>query len=158
MRMLLVGLNPSLHAARTGVGFSGPSNRGWPALERAGLARVGDRSPERLLAEQRIGMTDLVKRATRGASELTKADYEDGVTRLQRLCEWLQPGSVCIVGLSGWRAAVDRHAKEGVQADLLGGRPVYLMPNPSGLNAHVTVEGLAEHLGSAFDLGANRGT
>jgi TDG/mug DNA glycosylase family protein len=153
MRLLLVGLNPSLHAADSGVGFSGPSNRGWPALVAAGLAPPGVRVPEQLLSERGIGMTDIVKRATRSAAELNRADYEYGIARLHRLCEWLQPAAVCVIGLAGWRAAVDRQATEGVQTELLGGRPVYLMPNPSGLNAHATVGDLAAHFRSAYELG-----
>lgn len=160
MALLLVGLNPSLHAADSGVGFSGPSNRGWPALEKAGLGVGASRSPERLLGEHRVGMTDMVKRATRSAKELTKDDYRDGIARLDRLCAWLKPAAVCVIGLSGWRSAVDRHAREGVQPQTLGDRPVYLMPNPSGLNAHTNADELAQHLRRALELGttgANRG-
>ena len=150
MRLLLVGLNPSLHAADSGVGFSGPSNRGWPALLASGLA-TADRDPSALLREHRIGMTDMVKRATARASELDPAEYRDGIARLDRLCAWLQPSAVCVVGLTGWRVAVDRGATAGPQDRRLGGRPVWLMQNPSGLNAHVTTEDLADSL-----LGAAR--
>ena len=151
MRLLLVGLNPSLHAADSGVGFSGPTNRGWPALLEAGLATV-DRDPVALLSEQRIGMTDMVKRATARASELHPDEYRRGLERLDRLCAWLQPAAVCVVGLAGWRTAVDRSAVEGIQDRHLGGRPVYLMPNPSGLNAHVSVTDLAASLSRAVEL------
>jgi TDG/mug DNA glycosylase family protein len=149
MRLLLVGLNPSLVAADAGVGFHRPGNRAWPALRRAGLATV-DRDPIDLLVRHRIGMTDLVKRASPRADELTAAEYAHGVERLDRLCEWLRPGAVCVLGLTGWRAAVDRGATTGVQDRRLGGRPVYLMPNPSGANAHVQVDDLVEHLHAAL--------
>ncbi|MCP4434150.1 MAG: hypothetical protein GY812_01445 [Actinomycetia bacterium] len=152
MRLLLVGLNPSLHAADSGVGFSGPSNRGWPALLESGLATV-DRDPVALLRDHRIGMTDLVKRSTARASELDDSEYGDGLGRLERLCRWLQPGAVCMVGLSGWRAAVDRKASAGAQEKTIGGRPVWVMGNPSGLNAHVTTQDLAESLLEAAALG-----
>ena len=151
MRLLLVGLNPSLHAADSGVGFSGPSNRGWPALLASGLA-TADRDPSALLREHRIGMTDMVKRATARASELDPAEYRDGIARLDRLCAWLQPSAVCVVGLTGWRVAVDRGATAGPQDRRLGGRPVWLMQNPSGLNAHVTTEDLADSLLGAAGL------
>lgn len=151
MRLLLVGLNPSVHAASTGVGFSGPSNRGWPALLRSGLATV-DRDPVSMLLEHRIGMTDLVKRTTRRASELLDEEYRVGLARLEQLCAWLAPAAVCVVGLSGWRTAVHRHASPGLQPKTVGGRPVWLMPNPSGLNAHVTLDELALHLKNAMDL------
>ncbi|MGI9578764.1 MAG: methyltransferase domain-containing protein, partial [Microthrixaceae bacterium] len=120
MRLLLVGLNPSLHAADSGVGFSGPSNRGWPALLASGLA-AKDRDPVALLRGNRIGMTDLGKRATARASELERWEYQRGIERLDRLCAWLKPAAVCVVGLSGWRAAVDRKASAGLQQVQLGG-------------------------------------
>lgn len=153
MVLLLVGLNPSPHAAASGVGFSGPSNRGWPALLRSGLATV-DRDPVSLLRERRIGMTDIVKRTTRRASELLDDEYRTGLARLEKLCAWLEPAAVCVVGLTGWRTAVDRRASPGPQPGTIGGRPVWLMPNPSGLNAHVTLDELARHLESALGLSA----
>ena len=153
MRLLVVGLNPSLHAADSGVGFSGPGNRGWPALLASGLAdEHTERRPAALLQRRRIGMTDLAKRATGKASELDPGEYRLGVQRLDRLCEWLQPQAVCVVGLTGWRAATDRSATAGLQERTLGGRPVWLMPNPSGLNAHTSLDDLAEHLRAAAAL------
>ena len=151
MRLLLVGLNPSLRAADAGVGFVTPGNRAWPALLASGLA-TRDRDPLDLLVRHRIGMTDLVKRATARADELERAEYRDGLARLEALCAWLRPAAVCVVGLTGWRAATDRHATAGVQPRTLGGRPVYLMPNPSGLNAHATVDSLAADLRAAAEL------
>lgn len=151
MRLLLVGLNPSLHAADSGVGFSGPTNRGWPALLASGLATT-DRDPVALLRDHGIGMTDLVKRTTARASELSGDEYREGLERLDRLSAWLQPSAVCIIGLGGWRAAVDRRAAAGEQHHTVGGRPVWVMPNPSGLNAHVGVADLADHLLSAAGL------
>jgi TDG/mug DNA glycosylase family protein len=97
-------------------------------------------------------MTDLVKRATVGAAELSTAEYRAGTERVRRLVEWLQPRAVCFVGLTGWRAAVDRKAVAGIQPDGFGGRPAYVMPNPSGLNAHATPAILAEHLRAAAAL------
>jgi TDG/mug DNA glycosylase family protein len=144
MRLLICGLNPSLYAADAGVGFARPGNRFWPALLAAGLATV-DRDPLALLTEQHVGMTDIVKRATVGASELIGAEYVHGVGRLERLVAWLQPGAVCFLGFDGWRKAVDRTAVAGWQERPLGGRPVYVMPNPSGLNAHTNVAALAAH-------------
>ena len=97
-------------------------------------------------------MTDLVKRATPRADELTVDEYRDGVERVRRLVDWLRPGAIVMVGLSGWRAAIDRKAVAGVQAEPFGGRPVYVMPNTSGLNAHSRLEDLADHLRAAADL------
>lgn len=151
MRLLLVGLNPSPTAARLGVGYSGPGNRFWPAALAAGLVTV-DRDPLAALVEHGVGMTDLVKRVTTRAAELDPREFRKGVERLERLVSWLQPGAVCVIGLTGWRAAIDARATPGPQTRRIGGRPTYLMPNPSGLNAHVDVEGLAAHLRAAAAL------
>ncbi|MEM7339408.1 MAG: mismatch-specific DNA-glycosylase [Actinomycetota bacterium] len=142
--LLVCGLNPSPAAADDGVGFAGPSNRFWPAAIAAGLVSV-DRDAHAAL-EVGVGMTDLVKRTTRRADELTSAEYAQGVARLERLCDWLRPSAVCLVGLAGWRAAVDRKAAAGWQAASLGPSPVYLMPSTSGLNAHETVGSLTDHV------------
>lgn len=148
MRLLLVGLNPSPMAADTGIGFARPGNRFWPAALEAGIV-TADRDPEAALEDHGIGMTDLVKRTTARADELDRSEYVGGLERLERLAAWLQPGVVCFVGLSGWRAAVDRKATTGFQERAVGGRPAYVMPKPSGLNAHVTVHDLAADLGAA---------
>ena len=149
MRLLVCGLNPSLHAADAGVGFFTPGNRFWPAALAAGLASV-DRDPWDALRSHRMGMTDLVKRATTRADELTADEYRAGWARVDRLCRRLQPGAVCMVGLSGWRVAVDRKAVAGWQAGTLGGRPVYVMPSTSGLNAHARPADILAHLEAAL--------
>jgi len=145
MRMLICGLNPSPASADSGVPFARPGNRFWPAMQAAGLATV-DRDPQALLRDHRIGMTDIVKRTTRRADELEPAEFADGLARVERLAAWLRPDSICFVGLAGWRAAVDRRAKSGWQDRELGGRPVYLMPSTSGLNASSQLPDLTEHL------------
>ncbi len=149
MRLLVCGLNPSLRAADAGIGFVTPGNRFWPAALGAGLLRR-DRDPRHALLAHGVGMTDLVKRATPRAAELSRDEYRAGVERVARLCAWLQPEAVCVVGLAGWRAAVDRQAAPGWQAGDLGGRPVYVMPSTSGLNAAVPVAALTDHLRAAL--------
>jgi double-stranded uracil-DNA glycosylase len=151
MRLLVCGLNPSLYAADAGVGFARPGNRFWPAALAAGLVST-DRSPDRALLDHGIGMTDVVKRATVAASELTADDYRRGLARVERLVAWLQPGAVCFVGLAGWRAAFDRRAAAGVQPAGLAGVPVYVMPSTSGLNARTLVADHADHLRAALAL------
>jgi TDG/mug DNA glycosylase family protein len=151
LRLLLCGLNPSLYAADAGIGFARPGNRFWPAALQSRVLHH-DRDPWRTVSQDRVGMTDLVKRATTGAAELRPIEYRDGMARVERLAAWLQPGAVCFLGLAGWRAAVDRHAVAGEQDRTIGGRPVYVMPNPSGVNAHATVDDLATHLRSAVAL------
>lgn len=151
MGLLVCGLNPSVHAAEAGVGFAGPGNRFWPAAMECGLLRA-ERDPVAALVEAGVGMTDLVKRATRRASELEVDEYRRGLARVERLVGWLSPAVICFVGLAGWRVAVDRQATAGPQVRRLGGRPVYLMPSTSGLNTHVTRQELAAHLESAAAL------
>jgi TDG/mug DNA glycosylase family protein len=148
MRLLMVGLNPSVFSADAGIGYARPGNRFWPAALAAGLV-TRDRDPYHALAVHGVGMTDVVKRATVGAKELTEAEYRSGMARVERLTRWLRPAVVCMVGLSGWRAAVDRHGRPGVQPEPLGGRPVYLMPSTSGLNAHAQVPDLVAHMRAA---------
>jgi double-stranded uracil-DNA glycosylase len=145
MRLLICGLNPSLYAADAGVAFARPGNRFWRAALAAGIVSV-DRDPDHALRHRGIGMTDLVKRATVAAHELSTAEYRTGLARLERLVRWLRPGGVCFVGLAGWRAAVDRRAQPGRQAQRLGDAPVYVMPSTSGLNARYSLTELAEHL------------
>ena len=145
MRTLVVGLNPSLYSADRGVGFARPGNRFWPAALASGLM-TRDRDNFHALRVDRVGMTNLVKRATARADELSDDEYRDGATRVALLVEWLRPRAVCFVGLSGYRVAVDRRAVAGWQDPAFGGRPAYVMPNPSGLNAHATPAILAEHL------------
>ena len=148
MRLLVCGLNPSVYSADVGHGFARPGNRYWPAALAAGIV-TKDHDPRHALVQDGIGMTDLVKRATPRADELTTDEYRDGVERVAALVEWLQPGAVVMVGLAGWRAAVDRKAVAGVQPDPFGGRPVYVMPSTSGLNAHSRLDDLADHLRAA---------
>jgi double-stranded uracil-DNA glycosylase len=148
MRLLICGLNPSLYAADAGVAFARPGNRFWPAALAAGLASV-DRDPDHALRHHAIGMTDLVKRATVAADELTTAEYRTGLARVERLVHWLRPGGVCFVGLAGWRAAVDRRAQPGRQTERLGGASVYVMPSTSGLNARTSLSQLEGHLRAA---------
>jgi TDG/mug DNA glycosylase family protein len=148
MRLLVCGLNPSLRAADAGIGYVTPGNRFWPAALRAGLVSR-DRDGRHALRHHGVGITDLVKRASVGASELTRQEYVDGHARLERLCRWLQPGAVCFVGLAGWRAAVDRRAQPGWQGPTVGGRPAYVMPSTSGLNAATPLSVLADHLTAA---------
>ena len=153
MRLLICGLNPSPYAADSGIGFGRPGNRFWPAAFASGLVST-DRDPAAALANDGVGMTDAVKRTTRAASELTSDEYRHGMARVERLVDRLAPGAVCFVGLAGWRAACDRKAVAGEQSELLGRRPVYLMPSTSGLNAHAGPADFERHLRAALALGS----
>ncbi|MEE9413812.1 MAG: mismatch-specific DNA-glycosylase [Acidimicrobiales bacterium] len=148
MAILICGLNPSIYSAQAGVGFARPGNRFWPAALAAGIVSI-DRDPDHALEHHGIGMTDLVKRATRRADELDPQEYRNGLCRLEGVVTRWQPTTVCFVGLAGWRAAVDRKAKAGWQTTMVADRPVYLMPSTSGLNAHSSLSDLTEHLKAA---------
>jgi TDG/mug DNA glycosylase family protein len=152
--MLVCGLNPSPYAARTGIPFGRPGNRFWPAALRAGLLSVA-RDPRAAL-ERGIGFTDLVKRVTPSARELSRAEYERGLRRLRALVARLDPGAICFIGLEGFRRAVDARAVAGALEGGFAGRPAYLMPSTSGRNARASVEELAAHLRSAARLACGR--
>lgn len=142
MRVLVCGLNPSLFSADAGVDFARPGNRFWPAALASGLV-TRDRDPRHALVAHHVGRTDLVKRATVRADELAPEEYVAGGARLARLCRLVAPRVLCVVGITGWRLAVDRRARLGRQPEPIGSTLVYVMHNPSGLNAHARVEDLA---------------
>ena len=91
-----------------------------------------------------------MKRATVAAAELTAEDFRHGLVRLDHLCALVRPRAIAFCGITGWRAATgDRRATLGWQERRVGGVPAYVLPNPSGLNAHTSVADLAEHLRAA---------
>ena len=94
-------------------------------------------------AELRLDQLDIPLDAR--ADELSRSEYATGASRVARLCHLLEPRVLCVVGLTGWRIGVDKRAATGPQPEPIGRTIVYVMPNPSGLNAHVTVADLAEH-------------
>ncbi len=149
LRVLVCGLNPSLVAADAGFGFAGPTNRFWRAAVTSGLVRW-PRDPLGCVRHDRVGMTDLVKRATPNAAVLSVEEYRAGAERVRRMVDWLRPGLVLFVGLAGWRAAVDRKAVAGLQAEPFGGVAAYVMPSTSGLNAHTSAGDLAAHMTNAL--------
>jgi len=144
MRVLVVGLNPGLMSADLGVSFARPGNRFWPAALASGLVtRTLD--PVHALRVDRVGMTNIVRRATAGAKELANDEYVEGVRRLERLVRWLRPACVCFIGVTGYRLAIDKRASFGWQ-DAFADTPTYVMPNTSGVNAHTKPAQFAEHL------------
>jgi len=151
MGVLICGLNPSLHSADLRVGFGRAGNRFWPAALASGLVSI-DRDPIDALQTHRVGMTDMVKRASTRADALTRDEYRWGLDRLDGLCEWLRPAVVCMVGLAGWRSATDRKAVAGLQEKRLGDSLVYVMPSTSGLNANSSLADLTAHLAAAAEI------
>jgi TDG/mug DNA glycosylase family protein len=150
MRLLVCGVNPSFYSADAGVGYARPGNRFWKAALIAGIVDR-DRDPVDALGHG-VGMTDFVKRPTRTAAEVTPQEYRTGFARVERLTQWLRPGAVCFTGLSGWRTAINPKAIAGLQPERIGGRPAYVMPSTSGLNARTPLSELAEHLLAAWSL------
>ena len=151
MRLLIVGLNPSPYSADHAIGYARPGNRFWPAALEAGVVSV-DRDPQHALRCHGLGMTDLVRRTTVRADEIERSEFVSGFARVERLAAWLQPKVACFIGLGGWRAVVGRKAVVGVQARTIGGRPVYVMPHTSGLNARSRIGELVEHFQAAAEL------
>jgi TDG/mug DNA glycosylase family protein len=145
MRALIVGLNPSVLSADRGVGFARPGNRFWPAATASGLV-TRPLDPFHALRVDRVGMTNLVRRATVSAKDLTGAEYTEGARRLERLVRWLRPAGVVFVGVTGYRIAVDKSATTGWQPADFAGVRTYVMPNTSGLNAHAKPADFAGHL------------
>jgi double-stranded uracil-DNA glycosylase len=150
-RLVFVGINPGLWTAATGTHFAHPSNRFYPALHRAGITRWpldgagGLRHEDREeLLERGLAITNVVARATARAAELTTEELRAGADSLRaRLRRW-RPTVVAIAGVTTYRIAF-RHPRAhlGEQPEGLEGAALWVVPNPSGLNAHETVDSLA---------------
>ncbi len=138
LRVLFVGINPSLRSAEVGHHFARPGNRFWPALHAAGLTpRLLRPDEDAELPAHGIGVTNLVFRPTREAAQITSEELREGALALARTVRRHQPRLVAVVGLTAYRTAFARPgATMGLQPDAVGGRPVWVLPNPSGLNAH----------------------
>lgn len=136
--VLLVGINPGLSSAASGRRFATPGNRLWPALYRAGFTpRLLTPAEDGELLRFGIGITSLVHRPTARASELTRAEFIEGGRRLRELVRAYRPQWLAPLGVTGYRAAFDRPgATIGAQPEVLGETRVWVLPNPSGLNAH----------------------
>jgi TDG/mug DNA glycosylase family protein len=152
LAMLFVGINPSLLSAERGHHFARPGNRFWPALHRAGITERQLSPDEDLsLLDYGIGITNMAARPTRTAAELTPDELREGGALLEALVAEYRPGLVAIVGLTAYRAAFGRpRATIGAQEETLAGRPVWVLPNPSGLNAHFQVDDLARLYREAY--------
>jgi TDG/mug DNA glycosylase family protein len=138
LRVLFVGVNPSLRSAEVGHHFARPGNRFWATLHAAGF------TPRRLAPQEDgelpaygIGVTNIAFRPTRAASELRDEELRAGAADLEGTVREHRPRLVAVVGLTAYRIAFGRpRATMGLQADRIGGRPVWVLPNPSGHNAH----------------------
>jgi TDG/mug DNA glycosylase family protein len=146
LQVLFCGFNPSLRSGETGFHFARPGNRFWPALHLAGFTpRVLRPEESSELPRYGVGVTNLVDRSTRAAADLSDDELRTGVTALATLAQRWQPATVAILGIGAFRIAFARpKAVIGPQPETVGGRPVWALPNPSGLNAHFRVEQLGE--------------
>lgn len=152
IRLLFVGINPGLWTAATQTHFAHPTNRFYPALYRAGvtsyeICRESGFTPEdRLyLIERGVGISNLVDRATARASELSAAELRSGAATLSEKVRSWRPVAVAVVGITAYRTAFCRpRAPTGRQPEGLEGSELWVVPNPSGLNAHETISTLTD--------------
>ena len=144
--MLFCGINPSLMSAERGHHFARPGNRFWPALHRSGWTpRAMSPDEDGDLPALGIGITNVVDRPTRAAAELSDDELRAGAVALERMVSELRPRVVAIVGIGAYRTGFGRpDAAVGLQEQAIGGRPAWVLPNPSGLNAHWQLPALAE--------------
>jgi len=134
--VLFCGINPGITSGLTGHHFARPGNRFWKALALGGLVdKVLDPSEEGELVRYGIGITNLVARVTATAKEVSTAELIEGAELLRAKVARIGPEVLAVLGLGAWRSAVDKRAQLGRQPDLFGGSAVFVLPNPSGLQA-----------------------
>lgn len=158
IKLLFVGINPGLWTAATQTHFAHPVNRFYPALHAAGIitrpidpaAGMTDEDRAHLI-ERGIGISNLVHRATARADELSKAELVEGGLRLQELVRRVRPRVVAVAGITAYRSAfgnprsaAGRQPYGEAGREAWGGAELWVVPNPSGLNAHETVASLAQ--------------
>lgn len=149
LRVLFCGINPGLWSGATGYHFARPGNRFWPALHASGF------TPERLTPQRQgeltalgLGITNVVARATAKADELTRDELREGGRLLGAKAERHRPRWIAVVGVTAYRTAFARPAARiGRQDERIGDSRVWVLPNPSGLNAHWSAQALAEEFG-----------
>lgn len=138
LRVLFCGINPGLYSGATGHHFARPGNRFWPALHLAGFTpRLIKPWEEQRLLKWGLGITNLVARATASASELTRDELRAGRLRLEQKVRRFSPAWVAVVGIGAYRTAFERAgAGPGPQPEHIEGSKLWVLPNPSGLNAN----------------------
>jgi double-stranded uracil-DNA glycosylase len=152
--VLFCGINPGLWSAATGYNFARPGNRFWPALHRAGFTprRLWPDEQRELLA-YRLGITNLVDRATARADELTAGELAAGGAALAEKLRRYRPRYLAVLGVGAYRGAFGyRDAVVGPRPERLGGAHVWVLPNPSGLNAHFTPDRLTAKFAALHEV------
>jgi double-stranded uracil-DNA glycosylase len=149
LRVLFSGINPGLYSAATGYHFARPGNRFWPALYRSGFTpRQLDPSEQADLLELGLGITNVVARATARADELSPDELRAGGELLRAKVLSLAPRWLAVVGVTAYRTSFgQKNAVVGPQDEALGATRVWVLPNPSGLNAHWNPETLGAEFG-----------
>lgn len=149
LKVLFCGINPGLYSGAVGHHFARPGNRFWPTLHAAGFTdRILAPHEQRLLLKRSVGITNLVARATAGAKDLKAYELVQGSQRLQAKIRQYQPQIVAILGIGAFRRAFNqKQVRIGKQAQDLAGAHLWVLPNPSGLNAHYQLDDLARLYG-----------
>ena len=146
LRVLFAGINPGLYSAATGQHFARPGNRFWPALHQSGFTERQLRPNEQgQLTALGLGITNVAARATARADELSRRELREGGIVLAAKVGQLRPRWLAVVGVTAYRTAFGRPgATVGRQEETVSGSSLWVLPNPSGLNAHWTTPKLAE--------------
>ncbi len=146
LRVLFCGINPGLYSAFTCHHFARPGNRFWPTLFRAGFTdQQLTPAEERKLLDYSYGITNIVSRATAAASELSREELVGGARVLVEKVRRYQPKALAVLGVSAYREAFENpEARLGRQPEAMGRTAIWVLPNPSGLNAHFTPIKLAQ--------------
>jgi TDG/mug DNA glycosylase family protein len=149
LRVLFCGINPGLYTAAVGHHFARPGNRFWPALFAAGFTdHLVSPFAERELLENGYGITNVVMRATATADQLTREELRAGGKQLAGKVRRYKPAFLAVLGLGAYRAAWERaKAAIGRQEETIGETVIWVLPNPSGLNAHYQAQELARLFG-----------
>lgn len=148
LRVLFCGINPGLYSAATGHHFARPGNRFWKALHAAGFTeRLLSAFEEKELLKQGFGITNLVARATAGANELSNDELLAGGQQLTIKARRYRPEFIAVLGIGAYRTAFGRgQASIGRQTEMLGDCKLWVLPSPSGLNAHYQACGMGAHI------------
>ena len=153
LAVLFCGINPGRYSGAVGHHFARPGNRFWKALHAGGFTdELVSPYDDRTLLRSGLGVTNLVARTTRSAAELEDEELREGGKRLERKVRRYRPGFVAVLGVDAYRRAFGRRdARIGAQEGGLGGARTWVLPNPSGLNAHYQLPQLVEEFRALRD-------
>ncbi len=154
LRVVFCGINPGLYSAAVGHHFARPGNRFWPALHISGFTdRLYAPAEDCDLLKLGYGITNIVARTTASAKELSTEELVTGAQELKRKMDVFQPRVLAILGVSAYRTAFNQpHAALGKQIERWGETTLWILPNPSGLNAHYSLQNLAAQFREVLDF------